>query len=236
MAVQNQVPVTESVTTVDFAISDPHYPFVGASVEGGQVMLEEIIPRGDGEYGEFYCITDTDPDEILALADQHDSVEPELLTRYDDGGLFEFVVSDNCPAVFLGEQGALPRRVESIDCKGIISAEIPAELSAPEIIERFLDAHPGAEMVAKRQQPYSTQLFGHREFTRVIEEALTDRQQEVLAAAHEAGFYEWPRETDGKELAGELGISPPTLHQHLRAAEQKLITVFLDQPSSRAIE
>lgn len=123
---------------------------------------------------------------------------------------------------------SLPRRVESVDCEGLISAEIPAELSAPTIIEQFLDAHPGAEMVAKRQQPYSTQLFGHREFTRVIEETLTDRQQEVLAAAHETGYYEWPRETAGDELAEELGISPPTFHEHLRAAEQKLITAFLD--------
>lgn len=86
-------------------------------------------------------------------------------------------------------------------------------------------------MVSKRQQPYSTQLFSHREFTEVIEETLTDRQREVLAAAHEMGYYEWPRDTAGEELAEELGISPPTLHEHLRAAEQKLIAVFLDDPT-----
>lgn len=231
MAVRKQVPVSESVTTVEFALNDPGYPFVGASVDGGRVMLEEIIPRGAGEYGEFYSIRETDPGTILDLANEHGSVEAEVLARYDDGGLFEFVVGEDCPAVFLGEQGALPRRVESIDCEGHITAEIPAALSASTIIEQFIEEHPGAEMVSKRQQPYSTQLFSHREFTEAIEETLTDRQREVLAAAHETGYYEWPRDTTGEELAEELGVSPPTVHEHLRAAEQKLIAVFLDDPT-----
>lgn len=108
MGVQKQVPLSESITLVDFTLTDPLYPFVAASADGGQVMLEEFIPRGDGKYGEFYSITDTDPEDIMALADEHGSVDVELLERYENGGLFEFVVSNNCPAVFLGEEGALP--------------------------------------------------------------------------------------------------------------------------------
>lgn len=229
MAIQKQVPVDEAITYVEFSLTDTEYPFVAAStVGGGEVMLEEITPRGEAGYGEFFTIMDTDPDEVVALAEEHDSAEPELLTRHENGGLFEFVVSDNCPAVFLGEQGGLPRKVESIDGKGYIAAEVPASVDATALIDRFLSAHPDAELETKRHQPYSTPMFSHRELHYAIENHLTDRQQEVLTAAHEAGYYAWPRETSGDELAEELGISPPTLHQHLRAAEQKLISLTFE--------
>lgn len=36
----------------------------------------------------------------------------EILTQSEHGGLFAFVVINHCPAVFLGEQGALPRSAE----------------------------------------------------------------------------------------------------------------------------
>lgn len=231
MAVQKQVPVSEGITAVEFSLTDLSYPFVGASIEGGQVMLEEIIPRGDGIYGEFYSIKGQDPETVLELAAEHESAEPKLLAEFDEGALFEFVVSDSCPAVFLGEEGALPRRVESIDAEGHIAAEIPASVSEATVIQRFLDAHPDAELVAKRQQPYSTQLFSHREFSQVVDEVLTERQREVLAVAHEMGYYEWPRDVSGEELADELGISAPTFHEHLRTAEQELITILLEKPS-----
>lgn len=156
----------------------------------------------------------------------------ELLKRYENGGLVELMVSDNCPAVFLGEEGALPRRVESVAGEGHIAAEIPADVNASAIIDRFLDAHPESELLAKRQQPYTTPVFNHRDFQQVIEETLTDRQQEALTAAHEAGYYEWPRDISGEELAEELDVSAPTFHQHLRSAEQKLITTIFNGPAA----
>lgn len=228
MAVQKRVPASEAVSLLEFTLRDPAYPFVAASADGGQVLLQEIIPRGEGEYGEFYSIMGADPEEIVGLADEHGSVDAELLVRQENGGLFEFVVSENCPAVFLGEQGALPRQVDSVDGEGRITAEVPANIEATAIAESFLEVHPDAELVTKRQQPYTTPVFSHREFQQAIEEGLTDRQKEVLAAAHEAGYYAWPRETSGEELADELGIAPPTFHQHLRNAEQKIITMVFE--------
>lgn len=232
MTVRQQVPATEAVTYVEFALSDSTYPFVAASADaGGQTLLEEIIPRGEKGCAEFFTVLDTAPDRVLSLAADHDSVEAELLSEYDDGGLFEFVVAENCPAVFLSEQGALPRQVESAAGEGYIAAEIPAEKDASSVIDSFLAAHPDAELVVKRQQPYTTPMFSHREFQDAIEDRLTPRQQEVLTAAHSAGYYEWPRRTSGEDLAENLDISPPTLHEHLRTAEQKLIAAFFKSPT-----
>lgn len=232
MAVEKHVPVSEAITYVEFSLSDTSYPFVAASaIGGGQTSLEEIVPREEG-FSEFFSVTNTDPDEVYALATDHGSVDVELLARHDDGALFEFVMAENCPAIFLCEQGALPRRVDSADGKGHVAAEIPADVDEAAVVERFLDAHPDADLARKQQQSYVTPMFTHREFQDAIEELLTDRQREVLAAAHDAGYYEWPRDTRGEDIAAEFDISAATFHQHLRAAEQKLIGAFFERPDA----
>jgi predicted DNA binding protein len=56
---------------------------------------------------------------------------------------------------------------------------------------------------------------------------LTDRQREVVEIAYHSGFFEWPRDSTGEEIAETLGVSPPTVHKHLRAAERKLLAAIL---------
>jgi predicted DNA binding protein len=57
---------------------------------------------------------------------------------------------------------------------------------------------------------------------------LTERQRTVVLHALRAGYYEWPREVKSEELAADLGISRATLHEHLRKAEQRLLSEALD--------
>lgn len=214
------------VTYVEFRVTDAEYPFVGASLDGGSVFLEEMIPRGERGYGEFYSVHGVSHETVIAGTEAHGSVDVELLVDHEEGRLYEFVVhGEDCPAVYLGESGALPREVESVDGEGLIGAEIPASLDSASVIREFLDAHPDAELITKQRHSRKTPLFSHRELQQGIEERLTDRQQDALTVAHEHGYYDWPRETSGEELAEKLNIAPPTFYQHLRAAEQELISL-----------
>lgn len=232
MSFQQRVPASESVTQVEFAISDADYPFVAVSaLDGYRTMLEEFIPRSAGEYAEFFSVAGGSPDPFLELAGERDGIDFTLLEDHEEGGLVELSVSDNCPAVFLGEQGALPRTVYSEGGEGRIEAEIYASEDPGRVVDAFLDAHPTARLVAKREQPYVRPMFSQCGFERVLENRLTDRQKEVLATAHEAGYYQWPRETTGEEVARDLDVSAPTMHKHLRAAERKLISVFFEKQS-----
>lgn len=231
MTVSQQRPASDGVTRVEFAISNPEYPFVGASaIDGCRLFLEEILPRGGRSYAEFFAVVGADTDRVLELAGEHGSAEATLLNEYESGALFEFTVSDDCPAVFLSERGALPRRVYSRDGTGHISAEIPATEDAGAIVDAFLEAHPDAELEQKCDQPYVTPMFSHRKFREAIEERLTDRQEEVLTAAHEAGYYDWPREITAEELAEQQGVSTSTLLKHLRTVERKFIAAFFERP------
>lgn len=53
--------------------------------------------------------------------------------------------------------------------------------------------------------------------------SLSPRQHEVFELARARGYYEWPKEVTGTELAAELDISTATLHEHLHKAEAKLL-------------
>jgi predicted DNA binding protein len=57
---------------------------------------------------------------------------------------------------------------------------------------------------------------------------LTDRQQTVLAAAVEAGYYETPRAVSLTELADRLGVGKAALSETLRRAEGALAERFLE--------
>ncbi|PSQ51816.1 hypothetical protein BRD20_09415 [Halobacteriales archaeon SW_8_65_20] len=46
--------------------------------------------------------------------------------------------------------------------------------------------------------------------------------------AYNAGFFEWPRELSGDEMAELLDVSAPTFHQHRRAALATLLGVVFD--------
>jgi predicted DNA binding protein len=49
----------------------------------------------------------------------------------------------------------------------------------------------------------------------------------VVIEALARGYYDWPRGINNEDLAAELEISRATLHEHLRRAEKKLLTMGL---------
>ena len=230
MAVDAPNCATGSVHEVEFSFQESEYPFVTASDTAGcRVELAEMIPRANSRYAEYFNVTGTDPDRILALTAEVDTIDGSLLVEYEDGGLFEFLVSGNCPALTLAELGALPRRVEGEEGKGRIVAEIPPRCDPSTVIGTFLAETPNAELTGKREREDVTPLLTQSVLEQVLHARLTDRQREVIRAAFEAGYYEWPRECTGEDVAKELGITSATVSEHLHAAERKLITLMFGE-------
>ena len=64
----------------------------------------------------------------------------------------------------------------------------------------------------------------HKPGTQQLFRELTDRQQEVLQAAVEAGYYQIPREATHQTIADELGCSKSVVGQHLRRVEATLVS------------
>lgn len=218
-----------SVVEAEFTLRGSKYPFVGVSeAESCTFELAKILPRCDGEYSEFFNVTGVDPSRVMDAAAGNELVEVELLNEYDDGGLFEFQVGAHCPAVTLAELGAHPQGVHSSDGDGRIVAEIPPQNDPPEVIKTFLDEVPEAEFTGKQTKDSVTPLFTPEALQQVLHSQLTDRQLELLEAAFEAGYYDWPRRCTGEELAAEFDISSATFSEHIHTAERKLLTVLFD--------
>lgn len=222
------------VREIEFDITDPTYPFVHASAAiDCRVELAEMLPRGDGEYAEFFTITGGEPSQVADLAEERESVDVRLLSDYENGALFEFSVSDDCPAVTLAELGALPRVVRGSGGTGRIVAEVPPQCDTAAITDAFLDRVPTAEFTAKREKDSLTTPFSQAAFRQELASRLTERQREVLEAAFEAGYYEWPRDCSGEAVADDLGISSPTFSQHIQAAERKLLRMAFEERDER---
>lgn len=81
-------------------------------------------------------------------------------------------------------------------------------------------------------EEFGTVTLGRLEtFTETTESPLTDRQRDVVIEALTRGYYDWPRGINNENLAAELDISRATLHEHLRRAEKKLLTMGLTDES-----
>lgn len=219
---------SDAIVEVEFQVTDDQYPLVALPREAEcRLVLEKLLPRDDGRQAQYFSVLGADPERILDVLGEAEHVESRLLVRYESGGLFEFVVTDDCPVCDLTKRGAVPISVTGTANAGTIVAEIFPDDDPAEVISTFLEEY-SADLAAKRRKAEATPLVSERELRDTVIDRLTERQREVLFAAYDAGYYERPRQTTGTELAESMGISSATFQQHLRAAEHKLVAFLAD--------
>ncbi|WP_306055211.1 bacterio-opsin activator domain-containing protein [Natronococcus wangiae] len=187
------------------------------------VSVAGVVERGADETIAFVSVPAGA--DLAALESEWASVERlSVISEGEDETLFELTVTSTPLLDVLRTYDVRVRAATSRAGTATITLEVPRRVGARSLIESIRDGFPGTELEARRE----TTSTPARRFDTQLEERLTDKQFQALQAAYYSGFFEWPRESTGEDLADALGVSPPTYHYHLRAAERKLVTLSFD--------
>jgi len=189
-----------------------------------RVEVTQTVAAADDDYVVYGTTTDT---EIEALRTAVDTVQDAELTVI--GGPPESVrvgirLAGECVIGLLAAHGWSTDTAVLDSGEWFLTVHLPTSDSVRDMMNTIGETTPDAELLTRRQI-HAEPVDAEREASAVAD--LTDRQRTVLQTAHAAGYFEWPRETSGEEIAATLGISPPTFHQHLRLAEGKLMDGIL---------
>lgn len=213
-----------TVTEVEFRFDDGDFFLVAASEQAEcEFQLELVVPRSDGEVLEYFTVMGADPERVLVLLDRaRDVSEARLLEQSENRARFELVTEGHL-AKALADLGTRVTQITAVAGRGQLMAEVPPHIDVGAAIDGFLAEYPDAELVARRRTERRAPLLTRDQFVTELVADLTERQLRVLRVAHAEGYFEWPRQVTAGEVADRLEVSTPTVSEHLRAAERKLL-------------
>ena len=228
MAVKNrQLLFADTVVELEFRIDGGGtFSFDLSERYDCTISLEWAGTTSNGRTVQYVTVDGLDGETVLAEAHTHDSIEECRLIH--DGArrcTIEMQLSESGVRT-LANYGATIRDVTVEDGVGTCLIEVSQEADVREIAEALTVIYENTELVARREidRPVRTAV----ERRDRIFDRLTDRQLTTLRLAYYSGFFDWPRESTGEEIAEAMDVSPPTMHQHLRKALKTVLGEFFE--------
>ncbi|WP_435158586.1 bacterio-opsin activator domain-containing protein [Haladaptatus sp. DFWS20] len=186
----------------------------------GTITLDNAVPIGDDEFLVYGTATSDAIDTVTSLVET--LPHWNAVTFHSEGTPTSFELKLTEPPILsiVASIGGNIKEVTIDDGNYQMTIHLAPSVDVHRVIDAVEKEYPQAEMIRRRQitrsHDDSQRLFRH------LVSDLTDRQHATLDAAYHAGFFEWPRETSGEDVAESMGVAPPTFHQHLRKAERKV--------------
>ncbi|WP_224450247.1 bacterio-opsin activator domain-containing protein [Haloprofundus salilacus] len=220
--------MSDDITEVEFQVRGMLEQFDVTEIPEGPITFDRAIPIGDGSYLAYGTVTEEMISSLEALVEQVPHFE-EVKIISTNFGTAQFELHLNTPPVIsmLASQGGYVQKATIEDGDYFLTIHVPPSVEMWRVTEAMQETYPGAELIAQRQQTrYDTSA---QQVQTVLTEDLTERQRAALETAYRAGFFNWPRDSSGKEVAESLGVSSPTFHQHVRIGLSKLLeALFAD--------
>jgi PAS domain S-box-containing protein len=217
--------LTDNPLELRIEVADPELPLAAlAGSASCRLEYEGSVARDDGRLLLF--VSSTPPDATFDGEATSDLEDVRPLDREGDAGLFQVVLPPGSLLARVAEEGGrlvdvvVDPSTEAIE----LTVTVQNRTAARDLPDDVETVARGVRLRSIREQegPHAT----HREFVSGVEHDLTDRQRTALQLAHLGGFFEWPHDVSGEELAEAMEITRSTFHQHLRAAERKLVSRF----------
>ncbi len=222
--------LSERVQQLELEVTDPGCLAVAVSeATDGFCEVEHQTLTNDGDHLCYLQVEDATPEEARGATADIGPVTDCRVVDTGDGECLLEVVKTRSGAEAMMDVGATVRRATADGGVGTLVVEAPLSADVREIVDAYTAQNPGSHLVAKREIDRSVPAAGA--LATSVNDVLTEKQQSVLTAAYYAGYFEWPRANTAEEVADSLGISPATLHQHLRTAERKLLDLVCEEQS-----
>ena len=221
---------TDRVVELQVAIGDRSFSLsrVADALDGS---IEHLgTTRLDDDACELYLRV-TDPTEDASAAEGLPFVESvRLVSETDDDATVAVTATESPPLTRLAEYGGVVVEATADASSANLTIEAPPEQDVRAMLDVFRAEYDGVELRSRVERESRDRSL--TEFAAAVDDRLTDRQRSALKTAELNGYFEWPRPVDGSEIAERMGITRQTFHQHLRAAERKLVEAYVD-PRSR---
>ncbi len=224
---RKQALASERSVAFTFDLPDLDAPLFGF-LDGSQgtFELENVVRRLDDRVHLFFTAHDVGFDAIHDHAEASPTVEHVTLLADDEGCQFECTVRETTFVTTLLDRGAVFETITVDDGAATVSVRVPQDVDARGIVRLIEERFGRVELRSRRE--LDEPVFSRGEFEREVRSLLTDRQTEVVETAYAAGFFEWPRKTNGQEVAALLDVTQPTVNRHIRAAERHLLGLLFD--------
>jgi PAS domain S-box-containing protein len=239
-AVANAVNAIESgriltanrVIELEFTVRDDDLLFARLSSRlGAALELAGSVHQSDGALTLYVSATGADEASVATALEGDEAVADwTVIAAHDDEVLFEATLSESLVEL-LADHGAVTQAVTAEDGVARVTVELPYEAEARETFELVADRYGGTDLVGyhEHERPVETR----QAFRETVFDRFTDRQETAVRTAHLGGFFQWPRDVDGDDLAESMDISRPTYHQHLRAAQRKVFEELFEHGRNR---
>ncbi len=222
-----QLLVADAVTELEFDVSgaDAAVPRASAAI-GCEIDVAGTATGEGGAIVVYLRVEGAEAETVgAALADSDDVTDVRVVSE-DDPTVLECTLTGGSILFPLREYGATLEALTADDGDGTVVVTVSPEADVRTVVERVERDYPGTSLAAKRRRddPVDASPDGPA-FT----DDLTERQMETLEAAYAAGYFEWPRDSTAEEVADSMGIAAPTLHSHLRKAQNRVLRSVLEE-------
>ncbi|SIQ91649.1 PAS domain S-box-containing protein [Haladaptatus litoreus] len=226
-AKNKKILLSDSAVELELQVNDPREVFLIVSRElDCRCYLHGLVPASDGRLLHYVRIDGASPKRVKEMVSDAEQIEEYRLIENDDAGFVLETIMSESTVKKLIEAGAAVQSATADSGEVTLVAEVPHDTDVRQVVDTFQSAYPNSRLVGKRTVGRGTQTA--REFRQSLTERLTDRQETALRTAYFAGYYDWPRGSTAEEVAGSLDITSPTLHYHLRKAQNELLSAFID--------
>jgi len=222
----------DTVVTLTFGYDDGVLVDLSSALSCA-LELEGIVAADAHSLLCFVAVTGASAERALEWIGDADGLgDARLIRSYEEGGLLELVIEGESPTLPLTERGGSIPAINVEDGRARLVAEVAPNVDVRALVESLQRRFDSVELRSKQEETPTEQTpTGFRES---MAQRLTEKQASVLRAAYHAGYFEWPRGSTAEELAESMDVSSPTLHNHLRRAQQKLLSALFDEDEAES--